>query len=395
MFDAYDPGFVRDPYPTYDRLRQHGPFVDATWGLTFFARHADVAGILRSRSFGRDIRHVLPSDQVDHRTYPTHLPMWTRMIRGSFIDLEPPEHTRIRGAVNRAFTRRRAEVQRSDIRRTAERLLDAAGTSFDVIADYATPLPISVIADLMGIAAADHDRLLAWSHAIVRVFDIAASDAEQRAAEDAVGEFSAYLRDLVHRRRQDPNDDLISELAAADEPLPDDDLVASCILILNAGHEATVHGLGNAVLALARNPSVFEAFEHESLLPGAVDELLRYDAPLQMFERWVVEDTEWAGVDFRVGDKVGLLFGAANRDPTVFDSPHTITLGRAENSHVSFGLGTHYCLGSALARVEMEEALGALRRRYRLVASTEDEPPRQPSLVFRGVQRLLVETVPV
>jgi cytochrome P450 len=391
VFDAYDPEFVRDPYPTYASLRTHGPFHDETWGLTFFSRHADVTGILRSRAFGRDIRHVLPADQVDHRTYPAHLPRWTRLIRGSFIDLEPPEHTRIRGSVNRAFTRRRAEMQRSDIRALAERLLDGLGTRFDVIADYATPMPISVIADMMGVPDADHQRLLDWSHAIVRVFDIAATEAEQQRAEQAVGEFADYLRHVLERRRDEPGDDLISELVHSDDPLPDDDLVASCILILNAGHEATVHGIGNSVLTLTRHAEAFGALADDpDRVSGGADELLRFDAPLQMFERWVLEPVEWSGIALDTGDKVGLLFGSANRDEAVFTDPDAVQLGRDPNPHVSFGLGTHFCLGSALARVELEEALRALAMRFSSLEALDPEPERTPSLVFRGVRSLRV-----
>jgi cytochrome P450 len=389
VFDAYDPGFVRDPYPTYARLRESEPHFDPSWGLTFFARHDDVTGMLRHRAFGRDIRQVLPLEDVDPRTYPTHLPNWYRFIRGSFIDLEPPDHTRIRSAVNRSFTRRRAEIHRSDIRRIAEGLLDGVDERLEVIEGFATPIPISVVAGLMGVPVSDHRRLLDWSHAIVRVFDLAATLDEQRRAEEATSEFAEYLRDLIRRRRADPGDDLVSELAHADDPLPDDDLVASCILILNAGHEATVHGIGNAVLALARHPDAFDRLAADpGLAATAADELLRYDAPLQMFERWVLEDIEWHGVSLRVGDKVGLLFGAANRDPDVFEDPDRIELARAPNPHVSFGLGTHFCLGAPLARVEIEEALAALGRRFRSIAPVDEDPPRLPSLVFRGVQRL-------
>lgn len=395
MFDAYDPAFVRDPYPTYAALRQRAPFFDPAWGLTFFSRHADATGILRHRAFGRDIRHVLPPDAVDHRTYPTHLPNWYRLIRGSFIDLEPPAHTRIRGAVNRAFTRRRAEAHRDDIRRITDALLAGVDGNLEVIAGYATPIPITVIAGLMGIPESDHDRLLTWSHAIVRVFDLDATDDEQQRADSAASEFADYLRDVIRRRRTDPGEDLISELLAADAPLPDNDLVASCILILNAGHEATVHGIGNAVLALARHPDVWARLAADpGLAATAADELLRFDGPLQMFERWVLEDVEWAGVALSVGDKVGLLFGAANRDPDVFNGPDGIDPARDPNPHVAFGLGTHFCLGAPLARVEIQEALAALARRFRRLHLVDDEPPRQASLVFRGVQRLTVGVDP-
>ncbi len=393
-FDAYDPAFVRNPYPVYARLRDEGPYFDDSWGLTFFSTHRDVTGILRDRRFGRDIRHVLPLDHVDQRTYPEHLPAWCRMIRGSFIDLEPPEHTRIRAAVNRSFTKRRAEVKRETITTLATGLFDRAalGGAFDAIADYAAPIPVAVIADLMGVPRDRQPDLLAWSHAIVRVFDLNVTPTEEQAAEQAVEEFSGYLRSLVTARRANPGEDLISELVA-DNDMPDEDLIATCILILNAGHEATVHAIGNAILALARHPEVFARLRREpNLLPTATEELLRWDPPLQMFERWVLENLEWNGVALRTGDKVGLLFGSANHDPAAFTEPETLDPGRTENPHVSFGLGTHFCLGAPLARVELEEALGVLVRRVDSVESIDAEPPRTASLVFRGVDQLRVRT---
>jgi unspecific monooxygenase len=392
-FDAYDPAFVADPYPTYARLREAGPFFDDHWRVTFFARHADVTTMLRDKRFGRDIRHVLPPDQVDHRSYPVHLTNWYRFIRGSFIDLEPPEHTRIRAAVKQPFVRSRAEARRGEIERLADRLLDVVidHGRMEVIADFATPIPIAVVAHLMGIPDTDHRLLLDWSHAIVRVFDINVTTAEEQAAETAVAEFADYIRAIVHDRRRRPGEDLISELATA--PLSDDDLVATCILVLNAGHEATVHGVGNGVLALARNPDQFALLRDGSPADAAAEELLRYDTPLQMFERWVLEDLEWAGVRLAAGDKVGLLYGSANHDPDVFASPEALAIDREPNPHVSFGLGTHFCLGAPLARVELEVAFATLAKRLqalRLVA----EPPRQPSLVFRGVTTLEVEFDP-
>ena len=391
-FDAYDPEFVRNPYPTYARLRGNGPWFDDEWRLTFFARHRDVTGILRDKRFGRDVRHVLPLDKVDRRTYPEHIPNWYRMVRGSFIDLEPPEHTRIRSAVSRAFTKSRAEIKREPITTLATGLLQGLGdrTEFDVVSEFAAPIPVAVVAEMMGVPRERTPDLLAWSHAIVRVFDLNVTPEEEQRAEAAVVEFGDYLRGLIAARRSNPGTDLISEMVAT-SGLPDDDLVATCILVLNAGHEATVHAIGNAVLALARHPEVFAALRADrALLPTATEELLRWDPPLQMFERWVLADLEWDGVHLAPGDKVGLLFGAANHDPDVFLDPERLDPARAENPHVSFGLGTHFCLGAPLARVEVEEALGAVVEWASSLRLVEPEPPRTPSLVFRGVNRLAV-----
>jgi cytochrome P450 len=391
-FDAYDPAFVRDPYPTYRLLLDETPvFHDESWELTFFARHADVTAILRDRRFGRDIRHVLPMDAIDRRTYPEHLPTWYRMIRGSFIDLEPPDHTRIRSRVNRSFSRKRAELDRASVRAAIGRVLDAIepGTEIDLIRDVATPIPITVIAEMMGIGPEDHRRLLDWSHAIVRVFDLNVSPDEEQVAERATAEFVEYLREIIDRRRDDPSDDLISELIHAEDPLDEDDLVATCILVLNAGHEATVHAIGNGLLTLARHPGRLDALAGDpELVPAAVEELLRFDPPLHMFERWVLEDVDWNGHHLEQGSKVGLLFGAANHDPTVFDRPEVLDLGRDPNPHVAFGLGIHLCVGAPLARLELEEVFGAVANRFTAIDLAVDEPPRTPSLVFRGVDAL-------
>ncbi|MDX1692016.1 MAG: cytochrome P450 [Acidimicrobiia bacterium] len=397
-FDAYDPAFVRDPYPTYRRLLAETPvFHDDTWGLTFFARHSDVTSILRDRRFGRDIRHVVPVDEIDPRTYPRHLPNWYRMVRGSFIDLEPPEHTRIRSHVSRSFTKRRVEEMRADVEAAVTRAFDALadGEEVDLVADLATPVPITVIAEMMGVPASDHQMLLDWSHAIVRVFDLNVTPDEEAAAEQATIEFSDHLRGLVAQRRADPGDDLISHLVHEDDPLDEDDLVATCILVLNAGHEATVHAIGNGMLALARNPGALDALRADpEIAETAVEELLRYDPPLHMFERWVLEDLEWDGVQLKTGDKLGLLFGAANHDPEVFDEPDTLDLTRDPNPHIAFGMGIHLCVGAPLARLELEAVFATLARRYRSIDLVGDEPPRTPSLVFRGPDSLPARLVP-
>lgn len=394
-FDAYDPDFVRDPYPTYRRLLSDSPvFHDASWGLTFFAGHADVTGILRDRRFGRDIRPTLPMSEIDRRTYPEHLPTWYRMIRGSFIDLEPPDHTRIRSRVNRFFTRRRVEVDRPSVRAAVGRIIDRIepGNEVDLVNELATPVPITVIAEMMGIPPSDHRLLLDWSHAIVRVFDLDATPSEETAAERATQEFVAYLTEIVAQRRATAGNDLISELVHADDPLDDDDLIATCILILNAGHEATVHAIGNGLLALARHPHDHDRLAAEpGLLPTAVEELLRFDPPLHMFERWVLEDLEWDGTRLGAGSKVGLLFGAANHDPAVFVDPEHLDLARHPNPHVSFGLGHHLCIGASLARLELEEVFGAVTRRFSPLQLVDEEPTRTASLVFRGPNRLLVD----
>lgn len=399
VFDAYDPGFLADPYPTYARLRAETPvFFDPTWGLTFVTRYGEVSEVLRDRNrFGRDFRHRMDIDEVDpdlyRRIYPEQWPTWTRYIRESFIDLEPPRHTRLRRLVAKAFTRRSSEAFRPRLEDAANSILDVTlqAGSMEVIEEYAKPIPLAMIADLMGIPTEDHGKLLEWSHSIVKVFDQGVSIEEGDAAELATREFVAYLDVLLDDRRSRPGDDLLSAMLEVEESgdtLTDEEVIGTAILTLNAGHEATVHAIGNALLALSGSPEVYRRLRSPSVdLASAVDELLRFDSPLQMFERWVLEDTEIDGVSVAKGSKVGLLFGSANRDPDAFTAPETIELGRSPNNHVSFGAGLHYCVGAPLAKVELEAALGVFARRvdsFDLVDVSE----RIESLVFRGVGRL-------
>lgn len=399
MFDAYSPEFLDDPYPTYTRIRRGAPvFHDDTWGLTFVARHQEVTAILRDRErFGRDFRHRMGTDEVDHdlylRIYPPQWPTWTEYIRESFIDLEPPRHTRLRRMVSTAFTRRSSEAFRPDLEGACDAILDRAleEGSMEVIGDYATPVPVAMIAELMGIPAEDHPRLLEWSHAIVKVFDARVTPEEGAAAEQAVRDFIAYLEEVLARRRSKPGDDLISAMLDVEESgdiLADAEIVATSILTLNAGHEATVHAIANGLLALARNPDAYRALSSGEVGIGtAVDELLRYDSPLQMFERWVLEDTEVGGHPVGKGTKVGLLFGSANHDEEVFPRPECLDLGRSPNPHVSFGGGVHHCVGAPLARVELEAAVGRFASRVAGV-DLRGFSDRIESLVFRGVGRL-------
>jgi cytochrome P450 len=399
MFDSYAPAFIDDPYPTFARLRAESPvFFDERWGLTFFTRHADIHGILRDRRFGRDVRHAVPRGEIDNdafdRIYPQRYPMWTAFIRESFIDFEPPDHTRLRRLVQSAFNRRASESYRPRLEATATRLLDEAleRGEMDAVADYAEPIPLAMIAELMGVPETDQSLLVNWSHRIVRLYDQACTDEEGDEAEEATAQFAEYTRAMVARRRSDPTDDLVSALAHAEvdgDRLTDDEVIATSILALNAGHEATVQAIGNGLLALARNPDEYHRLHADpGLMATALDELLRYDTPLQMFERWVLEDLDWNGTPLRRGTKVGLLFGSANHDGTVFADPEHLHLNRATNPHISFGGGIHYCVGAPLAKVELDVAFSHLSRRVASIELTSEHLDRTPSLIFRGVRQL-------
>jgi unspecific monooxygenase len=403
MFDPYSPEFLEDPYPFYARIREESPvFYDPSWELTFFARHADVTTILKDRDrFGRDFRHRLDVSEVDQdlyrRIYPPQWPTWTRYIRESFIDLEPPRHTRLRRLVSQAFTRRSSEAFRPRLEQAADRILDRVleQGSMEVIDDYATPIPVAMIAELMGIPGQDHEQLLRWSHAIVKVFDKNVTAEEGAAAEKATSDFVAYLQDVVVERRRRRSEDLISSMLEVEEggdTLTDEEIVGTSILTLNAGHEATVHAIGNGLLALARDPEQYRRLHEGDVgTEHAVEELLRFDSPLQMFERWVLSDTEVSGAGLEKGSKVGLLFGSANHDPEAFgDSTESLDLGRNPNPHLAFGAGLHLCVGAPLARVELQAAFGRFAARVAEL-DLREASDRIESLVFRGLRRLEVE----
>lgn len=406
MFDAYDPEFLADPYPTYARIRNETPvFFDDNWGLTFIARHEGVTAVLKDRErFGRDFRHRMGVDEVDQdaykRIYPPQWPTWTEYIRESFIDLEPPRHTRLRRLVSKAFTRRSSEAFRPQLEQAADTILDRVveSGSVEVISEYATPIPLAMIAQLMGIPAEDHALLVDWSNLIVRVFDEGVTPAEGDLAEQATKDFVAYLEDVLTQRRAKPGEDLIStmlEVEDSGDTLTDAEIVGTSILALNAGHEATVHAIGNSLLALGRDPHSYQQLvSGEADVSTTVDEVLRFDSPLQMFERWVLEETSIDGHLLARGSKVGLLFGSANHDDSVFEASESLDLARAPNPHVSFGAGVHHCVGAPLAKVELEVAMGRFAKRVRAI-ELKETADRIESLVFRGVRRLKLELTPV
>lgn len=395
VFDPYTAQFRADPYRVYDTLRRNWPiFYDERWDLTLFTLHRDVAAILKDRRFGRQAGHVLDPADLSRPEAPVEYPQWSRYVRGSFIDLEGQRHAILRRLVAKAFTKRSAESFRPRLVEVANEQLDGVlgKGEMDVIRDYATPIPLTMISELMGIPAEDRPQLVEWSHHIVRLFDYNATPDDGATAEAAVTEFADYMRTVLTYRRRHPGPDLISDLAAVEDQghrLDDDDVIATTILTLNAGHEATVHAIGNGIVALADHPVAYTKLRDDptTALPAA-EELLRFDTPLQMFERWVLTDLEWAGVALEAGTKIGLLFGSANHDPQVFDRPQDLDLGRSPNPHVSFGGGAHLCVGAPLARIELEVAYGELAKRVSEIAITTASLDRTPSLVFRGINEL-------
>ncbi|MGW2562048.1 cytochrome P450 [Streptomyces sp. NPDC001514] len=396
-FEPWSPDFVADPYPAYADLRARGRvhwFEPTRQWLV--PHHADVSALLRDRRLGRTYLHRFTHEEFGRTPPPAaHEPFHTLNDNG-MLDLEAPDHTRIRRLVTKAFTPRTVEALAPTVRRLAAGLvadLKKAGGG-DLLAEVAEPLPVAVIAEMLGIPEPDRELLRPWSADICGMYELNPSEETAARAVRASLEFSAYLRELIAERRKAPGEDLISALIAAydeGDRLSEQEMISTCVLLLNAGHEATVNTTANGWWTLFRHPEQLAALRADhSLLSTAVEELMRYDTPLQLFERWVLDDIEIGGTLVPRGSELALLFGSANRDPARFERPDELDLSRPDNPHISFGAGIHYCLGAPLARIELTASFGELLREapgMRLVA----EPEWKPGFVIRGVRELRVE----
>ncbi|EPX79955.1 cytochrome P450 [Litoreibacter arenae] len=375
-----DPALNQNPYPFYDRIRPFGPLVWwEDYNMPVAASHAVVSALLRDRRFGRE--NPYPP------TIPDHQKPFYAVEAHSMLELEPPRHTRLRGLVLRAFTSRRIKELAPEIEALSHELIDAFPESpFDLLEHFAQHLPVIIIARLLGVPEAKAPDLLRWSNAMVRMYMAGRTRADEDAASQAAQDFSAYLTGYVTARRQEPRDDLITHLIAAEEDgerLSTDELITTCILLLNAGHEATVHALGNGVKAALETglrPDDPDAF---------AEEVLRYDPPLHMFTRYAMENVEAFGHEFAKGDEVGLLLGAANHDPDVYPDANRFDPTRAMPAHTSFGAGLHFCVGAPLARLELSIALKALFERCPNLALAAP-PEYAPAYHFHGLTRLMV-----
>lgn len=386
--DPGDPDFFNDPYPAYRELRKTVPvFKWEEYGYWCFARHEDVAALLRDRRFGRQILHVMSREELGWAETPSHLKPFYDFERHSLLETEPPVHTRLRGLVNRAFLSRTVERLRPRIAELAHELIDgfAEKREADLLDSFATPIPIFIIAELLGVPTELGPRLLQWSHDMVAMYQARRDEEIERKAVAATIAFSDFMRDYVRERRSRPGDDLLSHLVAAEmqgNALSEDELITTAILLLNAGHEATVHAIANGVKALLEMGHAPLEFGE-----GHVEELLRFDAPLHLFTRYALEDVDYHGVRLRKGETVGLLLGAANRDPARFAEPDRFDPSRMPNPHVSFGAGIHFCVGAPLARLELTVALPALFQRLPGLRLA-DKPRYRDSYHFHGLENL-------
>jgi cytochrome P450 len=376
--------FVGDPYPSLAAQRALGPI---GWhdglGMWVVVSHEHCSAVLRDRRLGR----IWSDRQPVERYEPFNL-----LHRNQMMENEPPNHSRLRRKVSAAFARGHIERMRPRVVALGTALLDEVGSAhFDVLAAYAEPLPVLVIAELLGAPVGDIARLRAWSQAIVRMYEPSVESDVDAAAVTASAEFGDYVRDLIAERRGRLRDDLLSDLIRAQggaDGLTDDEVLASAILLLNAGHEASVNVFGNGLAALLRAEGQWSRLVRgEVPAETVVEEMLRYDSALQLFERTATRDVEVAGQRVREGERVAVLLGSANRDETVFGSADVFDAGRDPNPHLAFGAGVHFCLGAPLARMELAESLRLLSRTcpdLRLAGEGE----RRPTFVLRGFLRL-------
>ena len=392
MIDFNDPAFLADPYSDLKELRR---FSKPVWhpGVQMFlaSSHKDVNEVFRNKSLGRIFIDRKP--EFEWETFN-----W--LHSDSILDSEPPKHTRLRALVAKAFNRNKIEGMRPAIERITNQLLDKIdvkvklGETFDLIADYAEPLPVKIIADLLGFPESEEHLLRPWSQAIVKMYEVNPSLAHQSQAQQAAGEFAEYVRNLAAFRKARPEMDLITDLAMVEEngeKLNLHELVATCVLLLNAGHEASVNAFGNGMVEALRRPnqSALLRGNPRVIAENAIEEFMRFDAPLQFFERTATRDTQIGGVEIAQGQKIAALIGSANRDEAIFDRADEMILTRNPNLHIGFGAGIHFCLGAPLARLEMGVSLPALWEKYPKM-SLAHEPVRRPTFVLRGYESVAI-----
>ena len=392
MIDFNNPTFVADPYEQLKELRAFGKPV---WheGMQIFlaARHSDANDVFRNKSLGRIFTDKKPDFEWETFNW---------LHSDSILDSEPPKHTRLRSLVAKAFNRNKIEGMRPAVERITQQLLDAidekvkSGETFDLIADYAEPLPVKIIADLLGFPESEEHLLRPWSQSIVKMYEVNPSEQYQMEAKKAAAEFAEYVRSLAEHRKKNPGQDLITDLAMVEEngeKLNSHELVATCVLLLNAGHEASVNAFGNGMVAALERPDQAELLRRNSraITDTALEEFMRFDAPLHLFERTATVDTELGGVKIEKGQKIAALIGSANRDSAVFERADEMDLTRDPNPHIGFGAGIHFCLGAPLARLEMSVSLPALWEKYPNM-HLDGNPVRRPTFVLRGYESVSI-----
>lgn len=393
--DARDPAFYRDPLAAYAEIHAQCPaFFWEERQQWYFAGYDQVNALLRDRRFGRQILHVATRDELGLPAPKPHLNEFDALEEHSLLELEPPAHTRLRTLVNRAFVSRQIEQLRPDIEQLSHTLIDgfADDGEVELLKSFAETLPVTIIARMLGIPVEAAPDLLDWSHRMVRMYVFNPSYATELDANQASADFADYLRGIITEKRRTPADDLLTHMITSEkdgERLSDAELVSTTALLLNAGHEATVHQIGNAVKTILQSGlSAKDLFATDAATALTVEECLRFAAPLHIFQRYALSDIELdEGITLRKGDKVGLLLGAANVDPKKFTDPNAFRSTRDEGANVSFGAGLHFCIGAPLARLELNLALPILFRRLPGMR-LKTEPEVKDAFHFHGLERL-------
>ncbi len=391
-FDLQDPQLVADPYPIFSELRKEKKLLwSDRLGLWLAPTYELANATLRLRTLGRIYQDRLPADEWE---------VFNWLHSDSILDSEPPKHTRLRALVQKAFTPGRIESMRPNVEQLCTQLLDEAQEKltqqghFDVLADYAEPLPVLVIADLLGVPREVAPDLRRWSQDIVKMYEFSKTREQELAAQKSGFEFSQYVAGLAKDRKQNPKNDLITALVEVEEQgekLNEHELIAMCVLLLNAGHEASVNGFGNGMVALFKHPEQLAQLSANprELSSTALEEMLRFDSPLHLFERTATADTQIGEVTVKTGEKVAAMLGSANRDDEVFENAQSFDIKRTPNTHIAFGAGIHFCIGAPLARLEMNTSLPMLFERFPKL-QLAGEPEQRPTFVLRGY-----ETIPV
>jgi cytochrome P450 len=392
-----DPEFFNNPYPYYEKIREVTPvFFWEEFNTWCFLSHQFVDHILRSRDFGTQITHIASRDELGIEPPNERIKPFIEMDELGMLGMEGPNHHRIRGLVQKAFMNRQISNLKPRIEELSHQLIDKmeSGGEIDLLKDYATPIPIIIITEMLGIPTEMSQQLLDWSHAMVRMYHLGRTKEDEENAVIATNEFSDYLQIFIAKRKKNLKDDLISQLITVQESgekLSEKELIANCILLLNAGHEATVHVIGNGVKTLLSHPTHLEELKkHPEGFNSAIEEIMRFDPPLHYFSRYVLKDFSYAGLDFPFKTKIGVLLGAANRDPEIFDKPEIFNPSREKNPHLAFGGGIHFCVGAPLARLELQTALPILFKRVPNLRIIE-EPKYGDTYHFHGLEKIIVE----
>ena len=391
-FPNEDKDFIKNPYPYLKELRNSSPIhYDKLSGLNLITHFEDVKEIQKSKNFSSSEPEDYVKDLDEKLINPKEYDYFWKTEEFNLLNLEGNIHDELRGLVAKAFLNRQVQELRPFMETKSNELLNKINhEKFDLLADYAQPYSIAVIGELLGVPEEDYEKFLYWSHAIVKMYDLKVSDENATEAEAAAKDFYIYMSDLIDEKNNNPQNDMISRLSQVSEnnqQLTKDQIICTVILLLNAGHEATVNTIGNSIVALLLNNISTKNLDKKHDIKNIIEELIRWDSPLQFFQRWVLEETVVSGINLSKNSKIAILLGSANRDETAFENPEKIDFERSNLSHTSFGGGVHFCLGAHLARLELEVSFQNL---FKHEVALVEEPERTGAFGIRGFKEIKV-----